>query len=480
MSFTSLSFVALFIVTYALYKILARNHKAQNRVLLLASYVFYGWWDWRFLALLAMQTAVDFYAAQAMSRAVDERHRKRWLWVSLGFNLAMLCFFKYFNFFADSATYLLNLMGFQSDPLLLRVVLPAGISFYTFQTMSYTIEVYKGEMEATDDLWDFAAFVAFFPHLVAGPIMRANVLLPQIQEPRSATPEQIDAGVFLILWGYFKKCVVADNVATIANAVFNQPTQHAGADLLLGALAFTVQIYADFSAYSDIARGISKLMGFELVINFRLPYFARTPSDFWQRWHISLSTWLRDYLYIPLGGNRGTTAATLRNLMVTMLLGGLWHGASWHFVAWGGYHGLLLILYRPFERFGSSPELDGGPRSGGRRAWAAVVGALQVAVMFGFTVVGWILFRAQSVQEAWYILAHLSLERSASTMSWAFTLAKVSWPLVLMQFYQGATADLLRAAKWNPWWRGLFYAFLITWMLIYTPRAVSEFIYFQF
>ena len=262
----------------------------------------------------------------------------------------MLGFFKYFNFFADSLHAVFDGLGWQVDFVTLRVLLPVGISFYTFVTMSYVIDVYRREIPPTRDLLDFAVFVAFFPHLVAGPILRASTLSPQIDAPRRISRDQMRDGAWLIAWGYFQKVFVADNLAGLANGVFDPGARPTGINVLLGVYAFAFQIYGDFAGYSNIARGTSKLMGIELIENFRFPYFVRTPQEFWRHWHISLSTWLRDYLYIPLGGNRGGEWQTRRNLLLTMVLGGLWHGAAWTFVLWGVYQGVLLIGYRAADR----------------------------------------------------------------------------------------------------------------------------------
>ena len=335
MLFTSAVFLLFFAVFYACYLLLRGHRTGQNVLLLVANYVFYGWWDWRFLSLLLLTTWIDFAAGRWMGR-VSGGIPRRWILVgALAFNLGMLGFFKYFNFFTDSAVELCSALGFHADAPTIRILLPLGISFYTFQAVSYVVDVYRLKTKPTGSLLDFSIYVAFFPLLISGPIERSDHLLPQIAAPRRITLEQLNAGVFLILWGFFKKLVIADNIGPIADEVFDGYLQQGGLNVILGALAFAFQIYCDFSGYSDIARGLAKLMGFDLILNFKLPYFALSPSDFWRRWHISLSTWLRDYLYIPLGGNRGTKLQTFRNLMVTMLLGGLWHGAAWNFVLWG-------------------------------------------------------------------------------------------------------------------------------------------------
>jgi D-alanyl-lipoteichoic acid acyltransferase DltB (MBOAT superfamily) len=318
--------------------------------------------------------------------------RKAILLVSLAFNLTMLGFFKYYNFFSENLRDLLLASGIRADFVTLNVVLPIGISFYTFITMSYVIDVYRGVIKPSRRMDDFALFVSYFPHLVAGPILRADLLLPQIQRPRVITANQVAEGLWLILWGLFKKVFVADNLAPIADAVFGQSSNLGSAEVLLGVYAFAFQIYGDFSGYSDIARGTSKLMGIELNVNFLFPYFVRSPQAFWRHWHISLSTWLRDYLYIPLGGSRGSGWFTKRNLLLTMLLGGLWHGAAWTYIAWGAYQGLLLVGFRTgeelFQRVNAHRLL---------RSRAAVV--LGTIGMFHLTCYGWLIFRARSMRQ---------------------------------------------------------------------------------
>ncbi|MEO0660529.1 MAG: MBOAT family O-acyltransferase, partial [Planctomycetota bacterium] len=349
MQFNSWVFPLFFALVYAVYLGLgARRVRAQNAWLLAASYLFYGYWDPRFLGLLAVSTAVDFTIGRALARATDdERRRKRLVTASVLVNLGILGFFKYFDFFITETATLLEAMGLSPSVTTLRILLPVGISFYTFQTLSYTLDVYRRRMEPTRDLLGFALFVSFFPQLVAGPIERASRLLPQIESPRSVTASKVQAGLWLLVWGYFKKTVIADQAQVIAGPLFAADASTlSGLEPFTAVLAFTIHIYCDFSGYSDIARGLAKLMGFEFMLNFRLPYFATGPSDFWNRWHVSLSTWLRDYLYIPLGGNRGGHLSTYRNQFLVMALGGLWHGAAWPYVLWGSYHGVLLVIER--------------------------------------------------------------------------------------------------------------------------------------
>lgn len=475
MLFNSLTFVVFFLVVYAAYLVTQRSLRAQNLMLLAASYVFYGAWDWRFLSLIAASTLIDYTIGLrlgALQNQADAAPRRKLLvTMSVAANLGLLGVFKYFNFFADSLVGLLNAVGIHADAVTLRIVLPVGISFYTFQTLSYTIDVYRGRLQPTRNLINFALFVAFFPQLVAGPIERASRLLPQLEKPRSPTVWQVDSGIFLILWGYFKKVVIADRAGLMVDQVFNNYTDHTGLILCVAVLAFSVQIYADFSGYSDIARGLSRLMGIELMVNFKLPYFALNPSDFWQRWHISLSSWLRDYLYIPLGGNR--RGNVYRNLMLTMLLGGLWHGAAWNFVIWGGFHGGILILYRRWEKTPMHEDPWEGPHRTG-----VVLG--KMTLMFGLTLVGWLIFRATSPEQILYFVRNASLMPSRTGAALLGKLAFFASPLVVMQLFQYRSRDLLVACRAPDSMRMLLYAGLFIGILFFGVRESIEFIYFQF
>ncbi len=479
MLFNSLAFAIFIVVFYNFYLHLQRSRTWQNAWLLAGSYLFYGWWDWRFLSLLWISTAVDYFVGRRMAATDDDGARKRWMLVSVCTNLGILGLFKYFDFFAESFAVAAGSLGWQVDPLTLGLVLPVGISFYTFQTLSYTIDIYRRKLEPTTSLLDFAVYVAFFPQLVAGPIERASHFLPQVARPRTISAGQIEAGLWLIIWGLFKKVVIADNVAGVANTVFNGYESYQGLDLVIGALAFTVQIYGDFSGYSDIARGLAKLMGFELMVNFALPYFSRTPSEFWRRWHISLSSWLRDYLYISLGGNRGGRYKTYRNLSLTMLLGGLWHGAAWNFVLWGAFHGLILCVYRPFEiRKRRIAKAERAPAPLPVRMGMAF-GAW--AIFFVLTVIGWILFRAESVPQITHFLTHMwSGATSKATGDMATTLMWCALPLVAAQIWQYLRHDLLAPIR-GPWiWRAALCAVLIACLPLFAPGESVEFIYFQF
>jgi D-alanyl-lipoteichoic acid acyltransferase DltB (MBOAT superfamily) len=471
--FNSSSFVVFFVVVYTTYLALRRHHKAQNAFLLAASLFFYASWDWRFLGLLAISSGIDFVTALQIHARRDQRQRKAWLVVSLTSNLIILGFFKYFNFFRESLVTLLDRVDLAIAAPAIDIALPVGISFYTFQAMSYCIDVYRGHLTPTRSILDYALFITFFPHLVAGPIQRPIVLLPQVTQPRTLRWEQINAGVFLIVWGYLMKVLIADNMALIANPIFDNYEDHRGVDILIGALAFTFQILGDFAGYSDIARGLSKLMGFELLLNFNLPYFAVNPTDFWQRWHISLSTWLRDYLYIPLGGNRGSSARTYRNLMITMLLGGLWHGAAWTFVMWGAFHGAILVIYRLFEK---NPEH--------MNTWSGWFPsprvAAKMALMFSLTVIGWTIFRSQSVAQAVSMLSSIGIATTPDTPMFASRLLLFALPLIVMQLWQYSTGDLLVMTKRPPWICGTVYGCMVVAIIVFGVRDSVEFIYFQF
>src|SRR3954447_14783227 len=344
MLFNTFHFAYFFAILLPLYWVLP--HKPQNYLLLAASYYFYSCWDPRFLSLLLLSTAMDYACGLAVDRIETPRKRKLFVAISMALNLGMLGYFKYYNFFAESLQVALARMGLEVPLAQLNVVLPIGISFYTFQSMSYVIDVYRRDIKPTRNIVEFAAFVSFFPHLVAGPIMRPTTLLPQIERRRHFDLDQFYQGAYLVFWGLTKKVVVADNLALFVNDLFGKWQTIDGGLALLAIYAVAFQIYCDFSGYPDAARDIAKMLGFELALNFDLPYFATSPKDFWARWHISLSTWLRDYLYIPLGGSRGGTLLLYRNLMLTMVIGGLWHGAAWTFVLWGVYQGVLLVGHR--------------------------------------------------------------------------------------------------------------------------------------
>ncbi len=471
MYFNSFEFVLFFAIVYGLYVVL--RHRQQNYLLLAASYFFYGWWDWRFLSLIVLSTLVDYFVGLALDSSSGKRRRRQLVWLSVGVNLGVLGIFKYFGFFAESLNVALAQFGIAMDARMADLVLPVGISFYTFQTMSYTIDIYYGKMKPTRSLLNFAVFVAYFPQLVAGPIERASHLLPQVEKPRSINYEMIREGLWLVLLGYFKKVVIADNMAEFTKPIFENPGAASGLLIVAGIYAFAFQIYGDFSGYSDIARGISKLMGFDIMVNFRMPYFATNPREFWQRWHISLSTWLRDYLYIPLGGSRGGTRQTYRNLMITMTLGGLWHGAAWNFVAWGVYQGSILCVHRYFAGDVPTPS--------GRKTWSARLShAAFVVLFFQVTCFGWLLFAVKDLRDVPLLLRNIfnpfELNFEMAALSIVFFVA----PLFVLDWYQERSRDMLVVKTWRPTVRLAVYATLFAYILLCGVPAGEEFIYFQF
>jgi len=393
MLFNSLQFAIFFIIVYILYLFL--THRQQNWLLLLASCIFYAAWDWKFLLLIFISITTDYYCSLKIHASDDHKARNRFLILSVLVNLSILGFFKYFNFFASNIKALLGYFGFSVHPILLHIVLPLGISFYTFRTMSYTFDVYTDKIKPTRSYPDYALFVSFFPLLIAGPIMRAKDLLPQIASPRKLRLDSFYEGCYLVFWGLFQKVFIADNLAKIVDPVFNAGPPYSGAGVLVGIYAFTFQIYCDFAGYSNMARGLGKYMGFDIIINFNLPYFATNPQDFWNRWHISLSTWLRDYIYTPVAfskrywGKWGMVFA----LMVTFVFCGLWHGAAWTFVLWGAYQGILFAAYKLLQ-----PLLLRIPEPkdvAQKKLWFFV----RVLLFFHLTCLGWLIFRSHSAAQ---------------------------------------------------------------------------------
>lgn len=449
------------------------DRRRQNIFLLCASYFFYGWWDWRFLILILISTVVDFFSARYISRSDDKLHRRALLTLSLVLNFGFLGFFKYFNFFADSLAHALVIFGSPAHTTaFLKIILPPGISFYTFQAVAYIVDVYHRKLEPAESLVDYALFISLFPHLVAGPIQRPSHLLPQVQAPRRFDNEAFFDGLMLILSGLFRKCVIADNCAKLADAAFGgrmgEPTLGV---VLIGAYAFAWQIYADFSGYSDIARGSAQLMGFHFMVNFRQPYLAVSLQDFWRRWHISLSTWLRDYLYIPLGGNRRGEVKTYRNLMATMLLGGLWHGASWTFVVWGGIHGVGLAVERGLSGIREKVETAKSPA----RTWLSRI------IIFHLVCLAWIFFRAQNLNAAVAMLGGLARPQLGAWFPSAIIfLAFFALPLFLLDLTlekRGEEYILQRSPHFPRIAAGVGLASLL---VAFSATANAVFIYFQF
>jgi alginate O-acetyltransferase complex protein AlgI len=470
MLFDSPAFIAFLILVVVVYWRL--GWRAQNVFLLCASYFFYGWWDWRFLLLMAGSTCIDFLIAKKLAALQNPAQRRALLILSLVVNFGFLGFFKYFNFFIQSFAGVLSSVGFHSVPMsLLRILLPPGISFYTFQEVAYIVDVYKGKLEPADSLVDYALFISLFPHLIAGPIQRPNHLLPQVQRERTMDWDKFFDGLMLILFGLFQKCVIADNCALIANSAFNR---NFGAStlpvVLLGTYAFAWQIYGDFAGYSNIARGAAQLLGFHFMVNFRQPYLATTLQDFWRRWHISLSSWLRDYLYIPLGGNRKGGSRTYGNLLTTMLIGGLWHGANWTFVIWGGIHGGWLALER---------LLGLGREEDVKSSWS--VTWLKRILLFNLVCLTWIFFRATSIHGAFVFL------RGLTSLAWEpeyFTafkfLALFSVPMFLMDLRMERHDEEYIFQHASPLFRTALGVSALVAVAFFSANQANTFIYFQF
>lgn len=453
------------------------RHRGQNILLLIASYVFYGWWDYRFLSLLAISTVIDFVVAKQL-HAIDAkrtRARKRLLFVSLVSNLGILGFFKYFNFFSDSAISLLESLGMHASIPTIHVILPVGISFYTFQTLSYTIDVYRGRLKPVENMFDFGLYVAFFPQLVAGPIERATHLVPQILKKRKVTWQDFTSGCQLIFIGLIKKIAIADGVAMIVNEVFANPNAHGSFALLIGLYLFCIQIYCDFSGYSDIARGCSRLMGFELMINFQHPYFSTSITEFWRRWHISLSSWLKDYLYISLGGNRGGHFKTYRNLLLTMLLGGLWHGASWAFVVWGGLHGIYLAIHKAMLG-DQKPETENRSRS--LKQWP--IDLFKIAFTLHLVALTWIFFRANDFGQAWSYLTGILKLQGGVDLTHLKSLTVALFALALIDIPQYRANDHGATLRWHWLPRSALYVILFLILCLVRSDGEVPFIYFQF
>jgi len=466
--FNSFTFAVFLPVVLILYWTLPRRF--QNPLLLVASYVFYGAWDWRFLGLLWLSTLVDYLVGRALGTTTDTGRRRRLLGLSLFVNLGILASFKYFNFFVESATSLLEQFGMSADGPTLRIILPVGISFYTFQTLAYTIDVYRRKTEIEYNPLTFALYVAFFPQLVAGPIERAQRLIPQLAEPRSRIGfHQVRSGLFLIALGLFKKVAIADALAPYVDEAFTRATTSGWITLLVGVYAFGLQIYGDFSGYTDVARGASRLLGVELMINFNQPYLSRNITNFWRTWHISLSTWLRDYLYIPLGGNR--KGNVYRNVMITMVLGGLWHGAAWTFVVWGGLHGLYLAVHRRMRHKSPAGAVD-------PFRWRDVVPTL---VTFNLVSLGWVFFRAETFSQAFEVLRGIATFR-AGPVNWnALGLLVAMGGLgLIIDLVQRNQADHTIVLTWPAAARGVAYAVLALGLIIFAGGDAIPFIYFQF
>ncbi|REG91508.1 MBOAT family O-acyltransferase [Algoriphagus antarcticus] len=536
MLFNSFTFLLFLPIVFLLYWFVFKESlKLQNAFLLLASYVFYGWWDWRFLGLIIASSTVDYWCGLKMGHLVvgssgnviarsndeaisspdrllqvdndsnksasEDNHRndasgtghpspdttdhrslttenwfsgrKLYLTISLAFNLGLLGFFKYFNFFIDSAADFISVLGFQPHISTLNLILPVGISFYTFQTLSYSIDVYRGNLKPTKDPIAFFTFVAFFPQLVAGPIERASNLLPQFFKKREFEYQQGSDGMKLILWGLFKKMVIADNCALVVNPIFENYQTASGLELIMGAILFGFQIYGDFSGYSDIAIGVAKLFGFDLMTNFRTPYFSRDIAEFWRRWHISLSTWFRDYVYIPLGGSRVTKAKAIRNIFIVFLVSGFWHGANWTFIAWGGIHAALFI---PIFLIGKNRA----HLHEGEHLIPSIKEVFQMVLTFSLVCIAWVFFRSDTVGEAWGYLSGMATNSFLpSNFGWLGYDLRLALFLFLVLEWVGRYQFNWLERLQGKWYRYPSYM-IITGFIIWLGTNENQFIYFQF
>ena len=483
MLFNSIDFAIFLPIVFILYWFVSsKKLKLQNLLIVAASYLFYGWWDWRFLSLIIFSTLVDYTIGRKLKSEENRTKRKTLLWTSIIVNLGFLGFFKYYNFFLDNFVSAFSFFGAEISASSLNIILPVGISFYTFQTLSYSIDVYKRKLEPTDDFIAFSAFVSFFPQLVAGPIERATNLLPQFYKKRTFDYSKAVDGMRQILWGLFKKIVIADNCAHYANLIFNNSSEYSGSTLVLGAVFFSFQIYGDFSGYSDIAIGTSRLFGFNLMQNFNFPYFSRDIAEFWRRWHISLSTWFRDYLYIPLGGSRGGTWMKVRNTFIIFIVSGFWHGANWTFIVWGALNAVffLPLLLTENNRNNLKPVAQG-------KVFPSVKEFAFMLLTFGLIVTAWIFFRAENIGHA---VSYISEIFSPSLFSIpqfvgrgrAFVVIVLIGIFVLLE-WQGREGQYAIDNLGQNWYRPIrwsFYASIIFAIGIFMPSVESPFIYFQF
>jgi alginate O-acetyltransferase complex protein AlgI len=469
MTFTTITFLVFIILFFSIYWILARgNRNWRNAFMILGGYLFYGWWDWRFLLLLVFSSTIDFCSGLLIDGAKTKSGKKTFLWLSLGVNICLLGFFKYCDFFITSANDLIRLFGYEGSLKTLEIILPVGLSFYTFQSMSYALDVYKGKLTPTRNILDFFAFVSFFPQLVSGPIERAVHMLPQFASAKKFDYTQAVSGLRMIIWGLFKKMVIADTFAVIANSYFGNPGDFDTLSAWIGVFAFTIQIYCDFSGYSDIALGTARLLGFELMMNFRTPYFAKTFTEFWQRWHISLSTWFRDYVFIPLGGNKKGMSRYIINIMITFLLSGFWHGPKYNFIIWGFLHGCMLVVEKLVKQ--GSPNYKGS-----------------LPLVFLMVMLFWIPFRAVDLETTWVAIQSLSTWNN----NWKHFIYPANvhnlYFLPVFVLFIGAEAWINkksfsekiilvpRYARWT-----IYYALIASILLFGDFKNAPSFIYFQF
>lgn len=479
MLFNSIDFAIFLPIVFILYWfVVNKNLKLQNFLIFVSSLVFYGWWDWRFLSLILFSILTDYIIGVALGKQENPFKRKALLWTSIIINLGFLGFFKYYNFFVDSFVSAFSFFGTEIKASSLNIILPVGISFYTFQTMSYTIDVYRKQFPPTKDFIAFSAFVSFFPLLVAGPIERAKNLLPQFYLKRTFDYTKAVDGLRQILWGLFKKIVIADNCAEYANIIFNNSENYSGSTLVLGALFFTFQIYGDFSGYSDIAIGISRLFGFNAMRNFAFPYFSRDMAEFWRRWHISLSTWFRDYLYIPLGGSQGGTWMKVRNTFIIFLVSGFWHGANWTFIAWGFLNALYFMPLLLTENNRKNMEIVALGK-----IFPSLRDVFAITVTFTLTGFAWIFFRAENMTHAFgYIKGIFTPELFSRPMVFPLFLFGLMTFFVFVEWMgrSGQYAIENIGLRWKRPVRWFFYIFILFLIGMFMQTEETPFIYFQF
>ncbi len=482
MLFNTLDFAVFLPVVFGIYWLLSGRLYWQNLCIVISSLVFYGWWDWRFLFLLIFSTLVDYLVGIKLNSKADDAVRKYWLWLSIGVNLGLLGFFKYQHFFVDNFVTAFRLFGFTLDVRALQYVLPVGISFYTFQTMSYSIDVYRRKLLPAENFFSFLAYVSFFPQLVAGPIERATHLLPQFEKERTFSYSLAAQGMRQILWGLFKKMVIADNCAALADPIFAEYMQLPGSTLLLGAFFFAIQIYGDFSGYSDIAIGTARLFGFELMQNFAFPYFSRDVAEFWRRWHISLTSWFKDYVYIPLGGSRVNRAHIIRNVLVVFLLSGFWHGPNWQYIAWGGWHALLFVplIWNGNHRQYMAPVASG-------KWMPSLRETMQVLSTFLLVCIGWVFFRSVTLSNAFDYLRIIASPSLLEFPKLEKEAAAYTQIILIVLFFavewwgrEGQFA-LARLQTWpGTFRRWAVYLLLVSLIGLFMKSEDVPFIYFQF
>jgi len=477
MLFNSLDFAIFLPIVFLLYWFVThKNLKLQNFLIVAASYLFYGWWDWRFLSLILFSTIVDYSIGLKISKEENQTKRKILLWTSIAVNLGFLGFFKYYNFFLDNFVSAFSFFGTPINAQGLNIILPVGISFYTFQTLSYTIDVYKRKLEPTKDFVAFTAFVSFFPQLVAGPIERASNLLPQFYKSRVFRSKPALDGIKQIVWGFFMKLVIADNCASYANQIFNDYESYSWSSLFIGAFMFTFQIYGDFAGYSNIAIGVSRLFGFNLKQNFAFPYFSRDIAEFWRRWHISLSTWFRDYLYIPLGGSRVSNAKKVRNTFIIFMVSGFWHGANWTFVFWGLLNAIyflpLLLLKKNRTYLGVI----------GNNSFPQLNEIFSMIITFLLTVLAWVFFRAQNITEAFGILKNILTLQQGNRIDIPVTIVLILVTFILIEWFGRRSEFAIQNSfkKYSIVKRVFIYIIIISIFMFGKFNSNYEFIYFQF